>query len=113
MIASVDGRTLLRRWRPVDESRGKLFERLNEEFGSDAWLVGRVTGQEYTAPFERALSRSVDHLPDDPFEPEFEKRAIMDFEPITAFSFSRVRSDPGILCIGVLLRRGRPNTGPR
>jgi hypothetical protein len=36
--------------------------------------------------------RPVDHLPDDPFEPEFEKRAIMDFEPITAFSFSRVRS---------------------
>jgi hypothetical protein len=28
MIASVDGRTLLRRWRPVDESRGQLFERL-------------------------------------------------------------------------------------
>src|SRR5262249_18291841 len=32
---------------------------------------------------------------------------------ITAFSFSRVRSDAGILSIGVLLRRGRPNTGPR
>jgi riboflavin biosynthesis pyrimidine reductase len=47
MIASVDGRTLLRRWRPVDESRGALFERLHEWLGSDAWLVGRVTGQEY------------------------------------------------------------------
>jgi riboflavin biosynthesis pyrimidine reductase len=47
MIASVDGRTLLRRWRPVDESRGRLFERLHERLGSDAWLVGRVTGQEY------------------------------------------------------------------
>jgi riboflavin biosynthesis pyrimidine reductase len=47
MIASVDGRTSLRRWRPVDESRGALFERLHEELGSDAWLVGRVTGQEY------------------------------------------------------------------
>jgi riboflavin biosynthesis pyrimidine reductase len=47
MIASVDGRTLLRRWRPVDESRGQLFERLHERLGSDAWLVGRVTGQEY------------------------------------------------------------------
>jgi len=44
MIASVDGRTLLRRWRPVDESRGQLFERLHERLGSDAWLVGRVTG---------------------------------------------------------------------
>ena len=47
MIASVDGRSLLRRWRPVDESRGQLFERLHERLGSDAWLVGRVTGQEY------------------------------------------------------------------
>ena len=47
MVASVDGRTLLSRWRPVDESRGALFERLHERLGSDAWLVGRVTGQEY------------------------------------------------------------------
>jgi riboflavin biosynthesis pyrimidine reductase len=47
MIASVDGRTSIRRWRPVDESRGQLFERLHERLGSDAWLVGRVTGQEY------------------------------------------------------------------
>jgi riboflavin biosynthesis pyrimidine reductase len=47
MIASVDGRTLLRRWRPVDESKGALFERLHERLGSDAWLAGRVTGQEY------------------------------------------------------------------
>ena len=47
MIASVDGRTLLRRWRPVDEGRGHLFERLHERLGSDAWLVGRATGQEY------------------------------------------------------------------
>ena len=32
---------------------------------------------------------------------------------ITAFSFSRVRLDASILSIGVLLRRGRLNTGPR
>src|SRR6516165_11843740 len=48
MIASVDGRTSLRRWRPVDESRGALFEQLHERLASDAWLVGRVTGQEYS-----------------------------------------------------------------
>ena len=47
MIASLDGRTSLRRWRPVDASRGALSERLHERLGSDAWLVGRVTGQEY------------------------------------------------------------------
>ena len=38
---------MLRRWRPVDESRGQLFERLHKRLGSDAWLVGRITGQEY------------------------------------------------------------------
>jgi len=47
MIASVDGRPLLSRWSPADESRGQLVEQLHGRLGSDAWLVGRVTGQEY------------------------------------------------------------------
>ena len=47
MVASVDGRTLTSRWRPQDESRRGLFERLHERLGVDAWLVGRITGQEY------------------------------------------------------------------
>jgi len=47
MVASVDGRTLASRWRPQDESRRGLFERLHERLGVDAWLVGRITGQEY------------------------------------------------------------------
>ena len=47
MAASVDGRTLLSRWRPEGAAAGGLFERLHEELGGDAWLVGRVTGQEF------------------------------------------------------------------
>src|SRR6267142_1873497 len=47
MVASVDGRTRLSRWRPEDEHQGGLFERLHELIGGDAWLVGRVTGQEF------------------------------------------------------------------
>jgi riboflavin biosynthesis pyrimidine reductase len=47
MAASVDGRTLPSRWRPEGAAAGGLFERLHEELGGDAWLVGRVTGQEF------------------------------------------------------------------
>jgi len=47
MVASLDGRTLISRWRPQDASRRTLFERLHERLACDAWLVGRITGQEY------------------------------------------------------------------
>ena len=46
MVASIDGRILSRRWRPPPADRG-LFERLHDRLGGDAWLVGRVTGQEF------------------------------------------------------------------
>jgi riboflavin biosynthesis pyrimidine reductase len=47
MVASIDGRTMISRWRPEDANRKELFERLHERLAVDAWLVGRVTGQEY------------------------------------------------------------------
>jgi riboflavin biosynthesis pyrimidine reductase len=47
MVASVDGRTLTSRWRPEDPSRRELFERLHERLAVEAWLIGRITGQEY------------------------------------------------------------------
>ncbi len=47
MVASLDGRILTSRWRPEDTRRRDLFERLHEQLAVDAWLVGRVTGQEY------------------------------------------------------------------
>jgi riboflavin biosynthesis pyrimidine reductase len=46
MSSSVDGRTLPSRWRPKG-SGGDLFERVHDELAGDAWLVGRVTGQEF------------------------------------------------------------------
>jgi riboflavin biosynthesis pyrimidine reductase len=48
MMSSVDGRILPDRWHPVVEDRG-VYERLHNELGCDAWLVGRVTGQEFAA----------------------------------------------------------------
>jgi riboflavin biosynthesis pyrimidine reductase len=47
MVASVDGRILSSRWRPKGANSGGLFERLHDQLGGDAWLVGRVTGQEF------------------------------------------------------------------
>jgi riboflavin biosynthesis pyrimidine reductase len=47
MVASVDGRTLIPRWHPADAHRSGVFDRLHEQLGGDAWLVGRITGQEY------------------------------------------------------------------
>jgi riboflavin biosynthesis pyrimidine reductase len=47
MVASVDGRILQSRWRPRTRDGGDLFERLHARLGGDAWLVGRVTGQEF------------------------------------------------------------------
>jgi riboflavin biosynthesis pyrimidine reductase len=47
MVASIDGRILNSRWRPSTREAGDLFERLHARLGGDAWLVGRVTGQEF------------------------------------------------------------------
>jgi riboflavin biosynthesis pyrimidine reductase len=47
MSSSLDGRTLPRRWRPKGAQVAGLYERLHEELDGDAWLVGRVTGQEF------------------------------------------------------------------
>jgi riboflavin biosynthesis pyrimidine reductase len=46
MASSVDGRTLPSRWRPKGAA-ANLFERVHDELAGDAWLIGRVTGQEF------------------------------------------------------------------
>jgi riboflavin biosynthesis pyrimidine reductase len=47
MVSSVDGRILPSRWRPTGARVSNPFERLHEQLEGDAWLVGRVTGQEF------------------------------------------------------------------
>jgi hypothetical protein len=46
MLSSVDGRILPNLWRPP-LMENTHYERLHAEIGGDAWLVGRVTGQEF------------------------------------------------------------------
>jgi riboflavin biosynthesis pyrimidine reductase len=48
MMSSVDGRILPNRWHPQVEGHG-VYERLHNELGCEAWLVGRVTGQEFAS----------------------------------------------------------------
>jgi hypothetical protein len=46
MVASLDGRTLISRWQPLDASRRAQFAGLHERLAVNARLVGRVTGAE-------------------------------------------------------------------
>lgn len=64
MAASVDGRTLHSRWRPSGAA-GELFERVHDELGGDAWLVGRVTGQEFAKgqPYAAATTETFPRQP--------------------------------------------------
>ena len=47
MLTSIDGRILNSRWSPKNTTAGDLFETLHDQIGCDAWIIGRVTGQEF------------------------------------------------------------------
>jgi riboflavin biosynthesis pyrimidine reductase len=69
MASSVDGRTLNNRWRPKGAA-GDLFERMHDELGGDAWLIGRTTGSEFAKgqPYPTTTSETF------PREPWFAQR---------------------------------------
>lgn len=46
MASSLDGRTHPSRWRPKSVG-GDWFEKIHDELGGDAWVIGRVTGSEF------------------------------------------------------------------
>jgi len=48
MLSSVDGRILPDRWHPSLQG-DRVYERVHDAIGCDAWLVGRVTGQAFAA----------------------------------------------------------------
>jgi len=104
MIASVDGRTLLSRWQPKDVRQRGLFEQLHERLAGDAWLVGRVTGEEYAKL--SAYPDDVDHRY--PREHWFARRnapvygVVLDAQGKIAWGRSDIGGDPIIV---VLTRR--------
>ena len=96
MVASIDGRILLSRWRPGGEIRKGLFERLHEELDGDAWLVGRVTGQEY-AKLEAYPDRSTPSFSREPWFPHRDASAygiVLDGHGKIAWGRDNIGDDP-------------------
>jgi riboflavin biosynthesis pyrimidine reductase len=101
MVASIDGRTLTSRWRPADTNRAGLFERLHERLGGDAWLVGRITGQEYAR--REAYPEYAEHSY--PREPWFVRRdaaaygIVLDAHGKLAWGRSDIGNDPIVVVL--------------
>jgi riboflavin biosynthesis pyrimidine reductase len=101
MVASIDGRTLTRRWRPEDASRRALFARLHDGLSADAWLVGRITGQEYARL--DAYPNHVDKTyPREPWFVRREARAhgiVLDAHGKIAWGRSEIDGDPLVVVL--------------
>lgn len=98
MACSVDGRTLPSRWRPKG-SAGDVFERVHDELAGDAWLIGRVTGQEFAKgkPYPASAKESF------PREPWFARRdakaygVVLDTHGKIAWGRSDIGGDPIVM----------------
>lgn len=101
MVASIDGRILHSRWRPPTREGGDLFERLHNRLGGDAWLVGRVTGQEFAKAqaYEAHADRSY------PRESWLARRdaaaygVVLDAEGRIAWGRSEIGGDPVVVVL--------------
>jgi riboflavin biosynthesis pyrimidine reductase len=100
MASSVDGRTLPSRWRPKGMA-GKLFERVHDDLAGDAWLVGRVTGQEFAKgpPYPASVRESF------PREPWFARRdanaygVVLDINGKIGWGRSDIGGDPIVVVL--------------
>src|SRR5260221_9342582 len=100
MASSVDGRTLHSRWRPKS-SGADLFERVHDELAGDAWLVGRVTGQEFAKgkPYPASTKETF------PREPWFSRRdaraygVVLDAHGKIGWGRSGIGRDPVVVAL--------------
>jgi riboflavin biosynthesis pyrimidine reductase len=101
MVASIDGRTLNSRWRPKANAPGDVFERLHDELKGDAWLIGRVTGQE----FAKGKAYPSDTRETFPREPWFARRdakaygVVLDAHGKIAWGRSDIGGDPIVVVL--------------
>jgi riboflavin biosynthesis pyrimidine reductase len=100
MACSVDGRTLHNRWRPKGAGAA-LFEQVHDELAGDAWLVGRVTGQEFAKgkPYPTATQETF------PREPWFASRnakaygVVLDAQGKISWGRSDIGGDPIVVVL--------------
>ena len=94
--ASIDGRTLLSRWRPDPAPLRGLFERVHDELGADAWLIGRATGHEYSKR-ESYPSQTSEKFPREHWFARRDAKAwgvVLDARGKVAFGRSDIGGDP-------------------
>ena len=101
MVASIDGRILHSRWRPQTRDGGTLFERLHERLKGDAWLIGRVTGQEFAKgiPYAAQAERT---YPREPWLARRESDAfgiVLDSQGRIAWGRSDIGGDPIVVVL--------------
>ena len=100
MSCSVDGRTLPSRWRPK-RAAGDHFERVHEVLAGDAWLIGRVTGQEFAKGKPYPVSTKTTF----PREPWFARRdartygVVLDAHGRIAWGRSDIGNDPIVVVL--------------
>jgi riboflavin biosynthesis pyrimidine reductase len=102
MVASLDGRILHSRWRPETCDGGTLFERLHERLAGDAWLIGRVTGQEF-AKAGAYPARSEQVYPREPWLPRRQAPAfgiVLDVHGKIAWGRADIGGDPIVVVLG-------------
>ena len=91
---SVDGRTLPSRWRPRGAA-SDYFEQVHEKLAGDAWLVGRLTGQEFAKgqPYPAAKQT----FPREPWLPPRDAKAygiVLDAHGKIGWGCSDIGGDP-------------------
>ena len=100
MACSVDGRTLPSRWRPRGAA-GDVFERVHDQLAGDAWLIGRVTGQEFAKgkPYPTSTKETISR------EPWFARRdakaygVVLDAHGKIAWGRSDIGGDPIVVVL--------------
>jgi riboflavin biosynthesis pyrimidine reductase len=101
MSVSIDGRTSLGRWRPAREVSAGVFDHVHESLAGDAWLVGRITGQEYA----KETSYPERSGPDTPRESWFARRdanaygVALDPHGKIAWGRSEIGNDPIVVVL--------------
>ena len=100
MAASVDGRTLPSRWRPAGAASDH-FERVHDELAGDAWLIGRVTGQEFAKGTAYPAS-TVERFPREPWFARRDAKAygvVLDAHGRIAWGRSDIGEDPIVVVL--------------
>ena len=102
--ASIDGRIWLSRWSPDPSALRGLFERVHDEIGCDAWLVGRTTGKEFSRR-ESYPAHTSEIFPREHWFARREAKAwgvVLDAHGKVAFGRSDIGGDP---IVAVLTRK--------